>query len=118
MKAKALVQRPANTIRQLKANTSSGTLLDKEVKRLVDMPANRQPQVKAITVSNKDAMCRQITALYSGGKANTSAAVEKKRHSDRWSRHCITRYQKMNETLGNKQRKAKVKALLNALDDM
>ena len=54
MKAKALVQRPANTIRQLKAKTSSGTLHDKEVKRLVDMPADREPQVKAITVGNKD----------------------------------------------------------------
>ena len=63
------------------------------------------------------AMCTQITSLYSGGKASTSAALEKKRHSDRWSRHCITRYQKMDETLGNKQEEAKVKALLNKLVD-
>ena len=117
MKAKALVQRPANTIRQLKAKTSSGTLHDKEVKRLVNMPADREPQVKAITVGNKDAMCRKITALYSGEKASTSAALEKKQHSDRWSRQWITRYQKMNETLGNKQQKAKVKAPLIALVD-
>ena len=82
MKAKALVQRPANTIRQLKAKTSSGKLHDKEVNRLVDMPADGQPQVKAITVGNKDEICRQITALYSGGKASTCAALEKKQHSD------------------------------------
>ena len=54
MKAKALVQRPAHTIRQLKAKTSSGTLHDMEVKRLVDMPGDREPQVKAIIVGNKD----------------------------------------------------------------
>ena len=29
------------------------------------------------------ATCRQITALYSVGKASTSAALEKKRHGDR-----------------------------------
>ena len=62
------------------------------------------------------AMCGQIIALYSGGKASTSAAREKKRHSDRRSRHCITRYQKMDaEKLGDKQGEVKVKALLNAL---
>ena len=54
MKAKALVQRPAHTIRQLKAKTCSGTLHDMEVKRLVVMPADREPQVKAIIVGNKD----------------------------------------------------------------
>ena len=54
MKTKALVQRPANTIRQLTVKTSSGTLHDKEVKRLVDMPADREPQVKAITEGSKD----------------------------------------------------------------
>ena len=117
MKAKALVQRPANTIRQLKAKTSSGTLHDKKVKRLVEMPADRQPQVKAITVANKDGNVQAFTALYSGGKASTSAALEKKRQSDIWWRHCITRYQKMDETLGNEQGKAKVKPLLNALVD-
>ena len=64
------------------------------------------------------AMCRQFTALYSGGKASTSAAREKKRHSDRRSRHWITRYQKMDaETLGDKRGEVKVKALLNALVD-
>ena len=54
MKAKALVQRPANTIRELKAKTSSGTLHDKKVKRLVDMPADGEQEVKDITVANKD----------------------------------------------------------------
>ena len=87
MKAKVLVQWPANTIRQLKAKRFSATLHDKEVKRLVDMPADREPQVKAITMGNKNGMFRQITALYSGEKASTSAALEKKRHSDRWSQH-------------------------------
>ena len=61
-------------------------------------------------------MCRQITALYFGENARTSAARQKKRHSDRRSRHCITRYQKMDaEILGDKQGEVKVKALLNAL---
>ena len=46
--------RPAKTIRQFKANKSCGTLLDKEVKRLVNMLADRKPEVKAITVGNKD----------------------------------------------------------------
>ena len=46
-------------------------------------------------------MCRQITALYSGGKASTSAALEKMDA----------------ETLGDKQGEVKVKALLNALVD-
>ena len=64
------------------------------------------------------AMCREITALYSVEKATTSAAVEKKRHSDRWSKHCITLYQRIDaETLGDKQGEVKVKALLNALVD-
>ena len=49
-----MVQRLAYTIRQLKAKTSSGTLHDKKVKRLVDMPADREQEVKAITVRNKD----------------------------------------------------------------
>ena len=64
------------------------------------------------------AMCREITALYSVEKASTSAAFEKKRHSDQWSRHCITCYQRIDsETLGDKQGEVKVKALLNALVD-
>ena len=54
MKAKALVQRPANTIQPLKARKSFGTLLDEEVKRLVHMVADREPEVKAITVNDKD----------------------------------------------------------------
>ena len=64
------------------------------------------------------AICREITALYSGKKASRSAALEKQRDSDRWSRHCITRYQSMDaETLGDKQGKVKVSTLLNALVD-
>ena len=64
------------------------------------------------------AMCKEITALYSGEKASTSTALEKKRHSGRWSRHCITRYQRIDaETLGDKQGEEKVKALLNVLLD-
>ena len=64
------------------------------------------------------AMCREITALYSGKKATTSAALEKKRHSDQWSKHWITLYQRIDaETLGDKQGEVKVKALLNALVD-
>lgn len=54
MKAKALVQRPPNTIQPLKARKSCGTLLDEEVKRLVDMVADREPEVKVITVNDKD----------------------------------------------------------------
>ena len=64
------------------------------------------------------AICREITALYSVEKATTSAAVERKRHSDRWSKHCITLYQRIDaETLCDKQGELKVKALLNALVD-
>ena len=62
------------------------------------------------------AMCREIAALYSDEKASTSEAIKKKRHSDRWSRHCITRYQTIDaETVGDKQGEVKLKALLNAL---
>ena len=43
VKAKSLVQRLAHTIRQLKAKTSSGSLHDKEVKRIVHMPADSEP---------------------------------------------------------------------------
>ena len=64
------------------------------------------------------AMCREITALYSVEKATTSAAVEEKRHSDQWSRHCITLYQSIDaETLCDKQGEVKVKKLLNSLVD-
>ena len=62
------MQRPANTIRQLKTKTSSCTLHDEEVNRLVHMVVDREPEVK------KMAMCRQITALYFGEKASTNAA--------------------------------------------
>ena len=54
MKAKALVQRLAHTIRQLKAKTSSGTLHEKQVKRQLKMKADQEQEVKAITVCNKD----------------------------------------------------------------
>ena len=53
VKAKALVQRLPHTIRQLKAKTYSGTLHDKTFKRQLKMPADREQQVKAITVRNK-----------------------------------------------------------------
>ena len=53
MKAKALVQRLAHTIRQLKAKTYSGTLHDKKFKRQLKMPVDCEQEVKAITVGNK-----------------------------------------------------------------
>ena len=49
-----MVQRPANTIQPLKAKKSCGTLLDEEVKRLVNIAADWEPEVKAITVDDKD----------------------------------------------------------------
>ena len=78
MKAKALVQRPANTIRQLKGKTSSGTLHDKEVKRLVDMPADREPQVIAITVGNKDdnVQANYCSILWRKGKNKCSPRIK------------------------------------------
>ena len=78
MKAKALVQRPANTIRQLKAKTSSDTLHDKEVKRLVNMPADREPEVKAITVGNKDGnvQANYCSILWRKGKHKCSPRKE------------------------------------------
>ena len=54
MKGKALVQRPASTIQPLTAKKSCGTLLDEEVKRLVNIAAHREPEVKAIPVDDKD----------------------------------------------------------------
>ena len=54
MKGKALVQRPASTIQPLKAKKSCGTLLDEEVKRLVNIAAHWEPEVKAIPVDDKD----------------------------------------------------------------
>ena len=54
MKGKALVQKPASTIQPLKAKKSCGTLLDEEVKRLVNIAAHREPEVKAIPVDDKD----------------------------------------------------------------
>ena len=78
MKAKALVQRPAHAIRQIKAKTSSGTLHDMEVKRLVDMPADREPQVKAIIVGNKDgnAQANYFSILWRKGKHKCSPRKE------------------------------------------
>ena len=78
MKAKALVQSPANTIRQLKAKISSGTLHDKEVKRLVDMPADREPQVKAITVGDNDCnvQANYCSILWRKGKHKYSPRIE------------------------------------------
>ena len=46
MKAKALVQRLAHTIRQLKAKTSSGTLRDVEVEALVERTADTLQEVR------------------------------------------------------------------------
>ena len=54
MTGKALVQRPASTIQQLKAKKSCGTLLDEEVKRLVNIAVYWEPEVKAIPVNDKD----------------------------------------------------------------
>ena len=78
MKTKALVQRPANTIRQLTVKTSSGTLHDKEVKRLVDMLADREPQAKAITEGNKDGnvQANYCSILWRKGKHNCSPRKE------------------------------------------
>ena len=50
VKAKALVDRQADTIRQLTAKKSSDTLRDEEAKTLVDMQAERQAEVEAETV--------------------------------------------------------------------
>lgn len=49
-----MVQRPASTIQPLKAKKSCGTLLDEEVKRLVNIAAHWEPEVKAIPVDDKD----------------------------------------------------------------
>lgn len=49
-----MVQRPATTIQPLKAKKSCGTLLDEEVKRLVNIAAHWEPEVKAIPVDDKD----------------------------------------------------------------
>ena len=54
MKGKALTQRPASNIQPLKAKKSCGTLLDEEVKRLVNIAAHREPEVQAIPVDDKD----------------------------------------------------------------
>ena len=50
VKAKALENRQADMIRQLKAKTSSDTLGNKEAKTLVDMLVERQAEVEAETV--------------------------------------------------------------------
>ena len=49
-----MVQRPASTIQPLTAKKSCGTLLDEEVKRLVNIAAHWEPEVKAIPVDDKD----------------------------------------------------------------
>ena len=49
-----MVQRPASTIQPLKAKKSCCTLLDEEVKRLVNIAAHREPEEKAIPVDDKD----------------------------------------------------------------
>lgn len=54
MTGKALVQRPVSTIQPLKAKKSCGTLLDEEVKRLVNIAVHWEPEVKAIPVNDKD----------------------------------------------------------------
>ena len=74
----AMVQRLAHTIAQLKAKTSSGTLHDKEVKRQVNMPADRQPEVKAITVGNKDGnvQANYCSILWREGKHKSSPRKE------------------------------------------
>ena len=74
MKAKGLVQKPAHKIRQLKAKTSRGTLHDKKVKRLVDMPADREPEVNAITVGNKrgNLQANYCSILWRKGKHSCS----------------------------------------------
>ena len=52
VKTKTLVNRQADTIRQLKAKTSSDTLGDEEAKTRVDMLAKRQAEVEAETVGD------------------------------------------------------------------
>ena len=49
MKAKALVNSQADTIRQLKAKTNKVTLADKEAKTLLNMLAKREAEVDAET---------------------------------------------------------------------
>ena len=74
VKAKALLEMLVQTIRHLKSKTSSGPLHDKKVKRQVGIQADRQPEVKAITVGNKDdnvqANCCSI--LWRKGQHNCS----------------------------------------------
>ena len=78
MKAKALVQRLAHTIRQLKAKISSGTLHDKKVKRQLKIPADQEQQVKAITVRNKDGNVQgnYCSILWRKGKHKCSPCKE------------------------------------------
>ena len=72
------MQRPGQTIRQLKAKICSGTLHDKKVKRLVDMPADREPEVKAIIVGNKDGnvQANYCSILWRTGKHKCSPRKE------------------------------------------
>ena len=80
VKAKALVESLVHTIRHLKAKTSSGTLHDKEVKRLVGIQADRPPEVRAITVSNKvgNVPANYCSILRRKGKHNCSPRKEAK----------------------------------------
>ena len=74
MKAKALLDGQADTIRKLKAKTSTDTLGNKEFKTLVDMLGKRQTVVKAKTVGDtlgnvKSEHCStcQVSASVSSG---------------------------------------------------
>ena len=68
-----MVQRPANTIQPLKAKKSCGTLLDEEVKRLVNIAVDREREVKAIPVDDKDG---NMQANYCSILAKTQAQVQ------------------------------------------
>ena len=68
-----MVERPASTIQPLKAKKSCGTLLDEEVKRLVNIAAHRQPEVKVIPVDDKDG---NIEANYCSILAKRQAQVQ------------------------------------------
>ena len=68
-----MVQRPASTIQPLKAKKSCGTLLDEEVKRLVNIGADREPEVKAIPVDDKDG---NMQANYCSILAKSHAKVQ------------------------------------------
>ena len=113
-----MVQRLAHTIAQLKAKTSSGTLHDKEVKRQVKMPADREPEVKAITVGNKDGnvQATYCSILWREGKHKCSPRKEAtQRPMIEALNNTLPRMD--TEALSDKQGEVKVKALLNARVD-